>query len=233
LIFSPTNSLIKKQFYKESPGWIDLAPKVDADWSACLQTLEGHSDWVSSVAISGDGRRLASGSSDNTVKLWDAESGACLQTLEGHSSWVRSVAFSADGRRLASGSDDKTVKLWDDESGDCLQTLNVGRAIHYLSFDPDHHSRILSDVGDIILESSFINSTLSNQGASSTDNNRTGYGISADNLWITYKGDNLIWLPPDYRPLSSRIAGSTIAIGCSSGRVWMVRFAGMELVKHK
>ncbi|KAF2993636.1 hypothetical protein E8E14_002267 [Neopestalotiopsis sp. 37M] len=69
LIFSPSNSLVKKLFHKESPGWINSVLKVETDWNACLQTLEGHSDSVCSVAISPDGRRLAFGSRDNTVKL--------------------------------------------------------------------------------------------------------------------------------------------------------------------
>jgi WD40 repeat protein len=51
-------------------------------WSACLQTLEGHSSRVKSVAFSHDWTRLASASDDGTVKIWDASSGACLQTLE-------------------------------------------------------------------------------------------------------------------------------------------------------
>jgi WD40 repeat protein len=77
------------------------------NWSACLQTLEGHSDFVTSVAFSHDSTRLASASYDKTVKIWVASSGACLQTLKGHSDLVLSVAFSHDSTRLASASDGK------------------------------------------------------------------------------------------------------------------------------
>ncbi|KAK3947359.1 hypothetical protein QBC32DRAFT_328628 [Pseudoneurospora amorphoporcata] len=88
-----------------------------------LLTLEGHSRYITSVAFSPDGQRLASGSDDKTIKIWDPASGSCLQTLEGHSDYVTSVAFSPDGQRLASGSDDKTIKIWDPASGSCLQTI--------------------------------------------------------------------------------------------------------------
>ena len=77
-----------------------------------LFTLEGHGDAVNSVCFSPDGCRLASGSNDETVRLWDVETGVCVKTLEGHGDWVFSVCFSPDGRRLASGSDDSTVRLW-------------------------------------------------------------------------------------------------------------------------
>src|SRR2546421_225481 len=83
----------------------------------CLQTLEGHSNWVSSVAFSHDSARLAAGSRDNMVKICDASSGECLQTLEGHSYSVSSVAFSHDSARLASASGDNTVKIWDVKIG--------------------------------------------------------------------------------------------------------------------
>eukprot|EP00505_MAST-04D_sp_SCG-Rhode-Island_P006977 Stramenopile-MAST_4_protein_6977 len=82
----------------------------------CVTTLEGHSSYVNSVSFSPDGKHVASGSLDKTVKVWSVESGECVTTLEGHSSVVESVSFSPDGKHVASGSDDKTVKVWSVES---------------------------------------------------------------------------------------------------------------------
>jgi WD40 repeat protein len=66
---------------------------------------------VLSVAFSLDGRRLAWGSTDSTVKVWD-EAGKKIHTLRGHTGWVNSVAFSSNGQHIASASADGTVRIW-------------------------------------------------------------------------------------------------------------------------
>jgi WD40 repeat protein len=138
LLFSPTGSVTRRLFQHEEPKGITVQPAMSDSWSACLQTLEGHSKGVTSVAFSHDSSKLASASDDRTVKVWDASSGACLQTLEGHSSWVSSVAFSHDSSKLASASDDNTVKVWDASSGVCLETLEGhSGAIRSVAFSHD------------------------------------------------------------------------------------------------
>src|SRR2546421_12713425 len=84
LIFSPSKSKIRELFEGQVPSWIKLKPLVPGNWNSLLQTLEGHSDSVWSVAFSNDGQKIVSGSGDRTVRVWDAESGSLLQTLEGH-----------------------------------------------------------------------------------------------------------------------------------------------------
>ncbi|MEH2151563.1 nSTAND1 domain-containing NTPase, partial [Nostoc sp.] len=85
-----------------------------------VNTLEGHSREVNSVGFSPDGKTLASGSEDKTIKLWDVSTGKAIKTLTGHSSRVYSVGFSPDGKTLASGSEDKTIKLWDVSTGKAI-----------------------------------------------------------------------------------------------------------------
>jgi WD40 repeat protein len=88
------------------------------------QPLTGHTDSVYAVAFSPDGHTLASGSADQTVRLWDVTDSAhpmpLGQPLTGHTDWVNAVAFSPDGQTLATGGDDRTIRLW---------RMNVDQAI--------------------------------------------------------------------------------------------------------
>ena len=86
-------------------------------------TLKGDSTGVLSVAFSPDGQTLASGSWDNTIKLWNLTTGQVIRTLKGHSDWVRAVAVSLDGQMLASGSNDNTIKLWNLATGQQIRTM--------------------------------------------------------------------------------------------------------------
>jgi WD40 repeat protein/energy-coupling factor transporter ATP-binding protein EcfA2 len=81
------------------------------------QTLRGHSGGITSVAYSPDGKTIATGSTDSTVRLWDADTHESLKTLGGRSGPVLSLAFAPDGTILASGSADGKVTLWDTKTG--------------------------------------------------------------------------------------------------------------------
>jgi len=93
------------------------------DAGATVERLEGHESPVTSVAWSPDGRRVATGSWDNTARIWDATTGDVVRALEGHGGYVYSVAWSPDGRRVATGSTDRTARIWDATTGEVVHVL--------------------------------------------------------------------------------------------------------------
>jgi WD40 repeat protein len=85
--------------------------------SGVRKEFVGHTEWVNSVCFSPDGRYILSGSSDNTLRLWEISSGKETKKFEGHTKGVKSICFSPDGRCVLSGSHDNTIRLWEIASG--------------------------------------------------------------------------------------------------------------------
>src|SRR5262249_44748667 len=114
--------------------------------------VQGHQGIVTCAAFHPDGRSFATGSSDQTVRIWDTLSGQEVQTLTGHTGAVFAVAFSPDGRTLAAGGADlfqpsnpAEVKIWDLESAKELRSLRGHmQQITGLAFTPDGHRLVSS-----------------------------------------------------------------------------------------
>ena len=116
-----------------------------------LALLTGHTGRINSIAFSPDGRTLASGSSDNTVCLWNASTRTETGRLEGHTAAVNSVSFSPDGHSLLSKGDDKTLRLWDVGTQMQIYTLegHTG-SIESVSFSPDGQTLASGGIDDIV-----------------------------------------------------------------------------------
>jgi WD40 repeat protein len=113
-----------------------------------VRTLAGHTAEVCALAISADGRRAVSASTDRTLRLWDLGSGKELRQLSGHPGVASSVAFSHDGALVAAGSDDVSVRAWSAESGELLTRLAGHTGLVWsVAFSPTDR-RLASASGD-------------------------------------------------------------------------------------
>ncbi len=123
------------KFFPHSPGNL-------------LYVYRGHSDSVTSVTWSPNGDRIASGSYDRTVQVWDAANGGHIYIYHGHNKRVTCVAWSPDGTRIASGSDDSTVQVWNAVNGSHIYTYR-GHSddVHRVTWSPDS-TRIASGSND-------------------------------------------------------------------------------------
>src|SRR5262249_35000389 len=109
-----------------------------------------HTDTISSVAFSPDGRYALTASRDSTIRLWSLTDGQEVRRLEGYAPSVESVALSSDGRHILTGDSDNTARLWDSASGGIEDTFGRSSAdtnITSVAFSSDG-ARVLTGSSD-------------------------------------------------------------------------------------
>ncbi|ESU15454.1 hypothetical protein FGSG_08955 [Fusarium graminearum PH-1] len=208
-----------------SGSWDKTIRIWDAETGECERVLEGYSGGVYSVVFSHDSKKVASGSIDETIWIWNAETGECERELKGHSDMVRSVVFSHDSKKVASGSWDKTIRIWNAETGECEEIVPLDGSAHILSFATDGRG-IVTDRGVFALSGGLQPHAGS---AMPWQSSYTPMLACTDSTWVTAAGKDLFWLPPECRNGEVAVSGSTVAIGCRSGRVLVLGISMSEV----
>lgn len=108
----------------------------------CTASMPGHAEAVISVSFSPDGKHLASGSGDTTVRFWDINTQTPYHTCQGHKNWVLCIAWSPDSSKLASACKDGKIMLWDPKTGNQIGKTMMGHKqwITSLSWEPYHRN---------------------------------------------------------------------------------------------
>jgi WD40 repeat protein len=172
----------------DASGTVRLWSEQD---SSVFCMLQGHTDTVSDVSFSPDGKQLASGSFDSTVRLWDVNSGRCFRILEGYANTVWCVCFSPDGAIVAGGSFDRTIRLWDVHSGHCLHTLEGHSGwVAFLRFSPDGATLVSSTLDGPLHLWDVASGQLRFTVPGTTDWRLRNISLSPDGQILTSSADN-------------------------------------------
>lgn len=122
---------------KSPPTRKDLPPAIATPApSILLRSVRAHTDWVQAVALTADGRMMASAGNDKSIRIWDTGSGAPVRVVQGYA--ANALAYSLDGRWLAAAGADGAVRLWDAKTGAAhSEWRGDGQALFCLAFSPD------------------------------------------------------------------------------------------------
>ncbi|CAG1997953.1 unnamed protein product [Fusarium graminearum] len=208
-----------------SGSWYKTIRIWNAETGECERELKGHSNFVRSVVFSHDSKKVVSSSDDKTIRIWNAETGECERELKGHSNFVRSVVFSHDSKKVASGSWDKTIRIWNAEIGECKEIVPLDGSAHVLSFATDGRG-IVTDRGTFPLTCGLQSRPGS---AMPWQSSHAPMLACIDSTWVTAAGKDFLWLPPECRNGEVAVSGSTVAIGCRSGRVLVLGISMSEV----
>jgi WD40 repeat protein len=219
-----------------SPNGQQLASGSDDNtvriWDTAIrvsqQTLsEGHSESVKSVVFSPDGQLLASSSyvplpesssNDRTVLLWHTATGKLLHTFESNLSDIYLVAFSPESRFLAVSSSRSIVRIWDTATGVMIGSCIKGKMTE-LKFSTD-----LSSPTTDITARGILRWLSNNNQKSSKSMANIGVRGGLGGQWVTLQGNEILWLPSEYRSTCSAVKHRTLALGHASGRVSFLHF---------
>ncbi len=161
-----------------------------------------HDSSITSIAYAPDGKTLASGSADNTIKLWNVATGKLIANFNGHSGRINSISWSPDGKTLASGSADNTIKLWNIATGKQITNFNGHSSVSVL-ISPNQISTVVWSPDGKMLASSSSDSTIKLWNITTGKQIDYFKGNTRINLFFPNQISKIAWSPD----------GNTLAIG--------------------
>ncbi|MEN9610557.1 MAG: hypothetical protein RLZZ628_1371 [Bacteroidota bacterium] len=175
--------------------------------------FKGHTDVLTSMAYSPDGRFLLTGSQDKSLKLWSITTGTILRTIaKAHDEYVYAVAFSPDGKKIASGSYEGTVKVWDVMNYTLLHQFKVSaEPIYSLTFSPNNNTILAGSAQGILKQYSMSTRLLSSPVGTLHASDVTQIVYSKDGRKLatgTRKGEIKVWNTMDWKILWTQPAGN-------------------------
>ncbi|KAI9172832.1 Atypical/ALPHA protein kinase [Paramyrothecium foliicola] len=194
------------------------------------------------------------------ISIWDVSTGLLQQTLTGSEGCILSIAISPNSKLIAGTSvvrghlSPKTLRVWDLATGTVQKEYPLGTALHKISFDSTS-SYLLNSLGllDLGLKSGpdqdipkepkenkkrmmgpLFDSYQQTAPTSRVQNSEVpeilDYGLNPESSWVTWNGQNVLWVPPEHRPSACAILQDTVVLGCISGRILLLRFSGTPRV---